>query len=106
MHPTAGTARRNALLGSLGDGQLAELLPALKEVPLRVGQVLQEPGEPMQDVYFPLQGVISMLVQLGTAEVVEVATIGRESVLGLAVFLGGAGPANRPVCRWPAPLSR
>jgi len=82
------------VLQGLSDAQLAALLPTMTEVPLLAGQILQEPGQRVEDVYFPLYGVISLLVPLGPVEVVEVATIGREGVLGMTVFLGGTAPTE------------
>jgi len=90
-----GTARRNALLAGLTDDQLAILLPDLEHVPLPLGQVLHEPGRPVVAVFFPLTGVVSIVAELDGDEVVEAATVGREGMAGLSVFLGAAAPTER-----------
>jgi CRP-like cAMP-binding protein len=90
-----GTARRNSVLAGLRDGVLSTLLPDLTETPLPLGEVLQEPGQPVGEVYFPLLGVVSVLAVLGEDEVVETATIGREGVVGISVFLGADAPTER-----------
>ena len=95
MGTDLSTARRNAVLDGLADDDLAVLLPALTPVSLELGGVLHEAGEPVQSVYFPLAGVVSVVADLGGHEVVETATIGAESVVGLSVFLGAGAPTER-----------
>ncbi|HEX2301048.1 MAG TPA: cyclic nucleotide-binding domain-containing protein, partial [Pseudonocardiaceae bacterium] len=79
------TARRNTVLAGLDEPALAALLPDLSETPLPAGQVLHEPGEPIETVYFPLVGVVSVLADLGEDQVVEAATLGREGMVGISV---------------------
>ncbi len=92
---TMGPARRNAVLNALTDDQLALLLPDLEQVPLPLGQVLHEPGQPVEAVYFPLVGVVSIVAELDGHEIVEAATVGPEGLAGLSVFLGAAAPTER-----------
>ena len=89
------TARRNAVLGGLDEASLAPLLPDLYDTSLALGQVLHEPGHAVQDVYFPLVGVVSVVADLGGDQVVETATIGREGMVGISVFLGAESPTER-----------
>lgn len=95
------TARRNAILAGLDEQALAPLLPDLREVPLPLSRVLHEPGEPIQAVYFPLVGVVSVLADLGADQVVETATVGREGVVGISVFLGADTPTERSLVQVP-----
>jgi CRP-like cAMP-binding protein len=96
-----GRASRNTVLAGLDEEALAPLLPDLTEVPLLLGQVLHEPGERVEAVYFPLEGVVSVVADLGSEQVVEAATIGREGVVGLAVFLGAGAPTERSLVQVP-----
>jgi CRP-like cAMP-binding protein len=89
------TARRNAVLDGLRDGDLTTLLPDLTLVALELGDVLHEAGETVEFVYFPIMGVVSVIADLGADEVVETATIGRESLVGIALFLGAGAPTER-----------
>jgi CRP-like cAMP-binding protein len=89
------TARRNAVLGGLDDEALAPVLPVLRETALPLGQVLHEPGQTITTVYFPLVGVVSVVADLGDDEIVETATIGREGMVGMSVFLRGETPTER-----------
>lgn len=89
------TARRNTVLAGLDEPALAALLPDLHETLLPLGRVLHEPGEPIEAVYLPLGGVVSVLADLGPDQVVETATIGREGMVGISVFLGADTPTER-----------
>jgi len=95
------TARRNTVLAGLDEGSLALLLPDLSEVPLPSRQVLHEPGEPIQAVHFPLVGVVSVVADLGDDQIVETATIGREGMVGLSVFLNSGVPTERSLVQVP-----
>jgi CRP-like cAMP-binding protein len=96
-----GLARRNTVLSGLDEGALAALLPDLSETPLPTGRVLHEPGQEVTDVYFPLVGVVSVLADLGHGQIVETATIGREGMVGLSVYLGAAAPTERALVQVP-----
>jgi CRP-like cAMP-binding protein len=95
------TARGNTVLAGLDEDALAPLLPDLNETLLPLGQVLHEPGQPIETVYFPLVGVVSVLADLGADQVVETATIGREGVVGIPVFLGAVAPTERSLVQVP-----
>src|SRR5262249_25946720 len=58
------------------------------DVDLAFKQVLYQPGDPIQYVYFPLAAVVSWVVRLRDGSAVETATIGREGVVGIRAFLG------------------
>jgi CRP-like cAMP-binding protein len=91
------TARRNAVLDGLADAELADLLPKLEEVQLARGQVLYEPGGPIEAVHFPTVGVVSLVHELAGGDVVEIATVGREGMTGISVFLGATEPSERAI---------
>ena len=94
-------ARRNTVLGGLDEGTLATLLPELSETPLPAGEVLHEPGRQVTDVYFPLLGVVSVLVDLGDDQEVETATVGQEGMVGISVYLGADVPTERSLVQVP-----
>jgi CRP-like cAMP-binding protein len=89
------TARRNAVLDGLADDDVTTLLPHLMRVSLALGDVLHEAGQPVECVYFPVSGVVSVVADLGDDQVVETATIGREGIVGTSVFLGAVAPTER-----------
>jgi CRP-like cAMP-binding protein len=83
-----GEADRNLLLAALPAPDYARIVPPLEVVPLTLKQILHGPERPIHDIYFPRDGFCSELTLLADGRMVEVATIGREGVVGL---LGHAG---------------
>jgi CRP-like cAMP-binding protein len=82
----------NLLLEALPADDYARIVPNLAVVPLRLKQILHQPGNAIRHVYFPAGGFCSELTVLADGRMVEVATIGREGVVG--VF---GDPGNGPV---------
>jgi CRP-like cAMP-binding protein len=79
---------RNRLLASLSTDDLAQLGPHLSEIRTQQGDLLEEPGRPLDAVYFPQSGMISLIVQMPEDTAVEVGTVGLEGAIGMAVGLG------------------
>jgi CRP-like cAMP-binding protein len=79
---------RNRLLASLPADDMALLRRHLREVPVEQGEMLEEPGRPVEAVYFPQTGMISLIVQMPEDSAVEVGTVGSEGAVGIAVGLG------------------
>lgn len=85
----------NAVLARLPPRDAAVLAAHLHSETLTLGSVLQEPGRPIETVYFPSSGVVSIVADVDDAEVVEVATVGHEGMVGLSLFLGAPAPTER-----------
>ena len=92
--------RRNLLLAGLPAKDLTLLTPHLKDVALEQGMILQEQGERIDQVYFPHDGIVSLLAVMQQGNAIEIATIGYEGAVG---SLAGFGPrrsqTNTP--SWP-----
>src|SRR6187200_1667266 len=84
------TGNPNRLLAALPAADYTRILPSLTVVPLTLKEILHKPGEPIRDVYFPGGGFCSMLTVLEDGNMVEIATIGREGVIGVTAVLDGA----------------
>jgi CRP-like cAMP-binding protein len=82
------SAVRNRLLALLPPGDFGRLAPHLRPGPLTLGMCLQEPDQPIETVWFPETGMVSMLARLEAGDVLEVGVIGREGLVGLPVVLG------------------
>jgi CRP-like cAMP-binding protein len=95
------TARRNAVLAGLDGAGLAAVLPDLRETALSSGVVLHEAGQPIQEVHFPLVGVVSVVADLGADQVVETAIVGREGMVGISVFLDSGVPTEQALVQVP-----
>ncbi len=86
---------RNRLLASFGEPALAALSPHIREIALSVGRLVAEPGEPVEQVYFPSSGVISIITLLEDGRRVESLTVGREGAVGLLAVFGDPTWASR-----------
>jgi len=87
----------NRLLAALPVDCLALLAPDRTEVVLGQGVVCYEPGDPIEQIYFPQTGMISLLVTAGDGATVAVASIGREGAAGLHSGLGGRSSFTRAI---------
>ena len=77
----------NLLLASLARVDYAMLRPHLTQVRLKQNATLQEAATPIEHVYFPLEGMISLLALFETGEAIEIAAIGREGAIGTKIGL-------------------
>src|SRR5688572_11290504 len=77
----------NHLLAALPADDYARLAPTLRNTALKLKRFLHKPGEPIDQVYFPGGGFISVVTVLKDGGMVEVATIGREGMLGMSAAL-------------------
>jgi CRP-like cAMP-binding protein len=93
--------RANRLLGALGDAEFGLLGPHLRNVGLQQGMVLQEQGAPVEEVFFPLDGVVSLVSVMAGGEVIETATVGRDGAIGMFRGLGPWKATARAIVRVP-----
>ena len=80
--------RGNRLLECLPERDLALLARHFKMMPLAHGAVLHEPEAPIGSIYFPLSGAVSLQVVMRSGEAIEIASVGREGVVGFYPRLG------------------
>jgi CRP-like cAMP-binding protein len=66
-------------------------------VPLALGQVLYESGETMSHAYFPTDCVISLLYVMQNGDSAEIAIVGNEGMIGIALFMGGDSTMSRAI---------
>ena len=84
--------RQNRLLAALPPGDYKRVAALLEVVALKLKSVLHKPGEPVRHVYFPGSGFCSILTVLQDGNMVEVATIGREGMVGASLVVNGCAP--------------
>ena len=87
----------NLFLNALAAADLAAVRPHLKSVELRQGVVLFEVGAPIHQVYFPHNGVVSLVVELASGETIESGMIGRESLVGASSGLNGETSVTKAI---------
>ena len=83
---TAAPATRNYLLAALLPGDYAKVASCLELVELTFGLAVHEPNAPIQYVYFPTTGSVSMMV-VSPDGAVEVGSVGNEGFVGISVLL-------------------
>jgi len=79
---------KNRLLELLGVNEFERLRPHLERVSLEYRQTLYEPNVPIEWIYFPVEGVASLVNTMRDGSEVEVGTVGNEGMVGLPVVLG------------------
>ncbi|HEX5804300.1 MAG TPA: Crp/Fnr family transcriptional regulator [Azospira sp.] len=87
----------NHLLAALPDDDRERLLPHLEEVAMPLGDVLYESGGPMRHVYFPTTSIVSLLYVMEDGASAEIAVVGNEGIVGIALFMGGETTPSRAV---------
>lgn len=102
---------QNHLLAALPPEIVARLGEHLELISLPLGDVLYESSGPLQHVYFPTTAIVSLHYVMENGASTEIAGVGNEGVVGIAVFMGGnttpslatvqtAGYAYRLKKRW------
>lgn len=89
--PSKGSKRRteNDLLRSLSGADQELLLSKMERIELTPRKVLYDPNKPIEHVFFPEDGVVSLVAHMKSdGSTMEIATVGSEGMVGLPVFLG------------------
>ncbi len=99
--PKSGTAlpppRANRLLAKLPEADFARLEPQLESVPLPLGMSVYESGDTQGFVYFPTTAIVSLLYVMEDGSSAEIAIVGNNGVVGVALFMGGESTPSRAV---------
>jgi CRP-like cAMP-binding protein len=85
---------------------LARLGPHLEPCQLSLGQELHRPGEIARDVYFPIQGVISVVATMKDGTSVEISVAGREGMFNVSTILGDDAPFQSAMVQIPGSALR
>ena len=80
--------RTNRLLSLLSDHDYEQLRPHLSPVAFEYKKSLYEASRPIEQVYFPVEGVASLVITTADGASAEVGTIGSEGMVGLPICLG------------------
>jgi len=87
----------NELLASLPSPEWQRIGPLLELVDLPLGLVLYESGSKMSHVYFPINAIVSLLYVMEDGASAEIAVVGNEGLVGIALFMGGETTPSRAV---------
>jgi CRP-like cAMP-binding protein len=95
--PVRHDPRQNRLLDALPAADYDRIAPHLELVPLKLGEVLYEPGTRMRYVYFPTTSIVSLLYVMEDGASAEIAIVGNDGILGVSLFMGGESTPSRAV---------
>jgi CRP-like cAMP-binding protein len=95
--PNSPNPRQNHLLAALPESERERLFPHLELVPLPLGEALYESGGRLNHVFFPTTAIVSLLYVMEDGASAEIAVVGNEGMVGIALFMGGETVPNRAV---------
>ncbi len=87
----------NNLLAALPEPIRGRLFPHLELVEMPLGEVLYESGCQLHYVYFPTTSIVSLLYVMEDGASAEIAVVGKEGILGVAIFMGGETTPSRAI---------
>ncbi len=88
---------RNRLLGALPAADFERLREDLEVVLLPLGTSVYEADAQIRHLYFPTEGIISLLQVMENGSSAEIAVVGNEGVVGISLFMGGETTPSRAV---------
>ncbi|MGB3612647.1 MAG: Crp/Fnr family transcriptional regulator, partial [Elainellaceae cyanobacterium] len=91
----------NRLLSALPEKEYQALESHLKPIELPRGKILYEPGDRIEQVYFPEQAMISIVSLMESGATTEIGLIGKEGMVGISVLLGHRHAVNRAIVQVP-----
>lgn len=78
----------NRLLAALPVAEYDRIFSKLEKVALNYEEYIYQRNEEIRYVYFPISGIISLLTSVEDNSTLEVGLIGKEGMVGIAIFLG------------------
>ncbi|MBC1221347.1 Crp/Fnr family transcriptional regulator [Nostoc sp. UCD121] len=79
----------NILLAALPPDLYKQLEKNMQQVELSYGEILNRPGETIEEVYFPLTCLISVTITMMDGMTVEAGVVGSREMVGINAFMGG-----------------
>jgi CRP-like cAMP-binding protein len=91
---------------ALPSSNLKRLIPHLERIPCQRGQVLMDADSPLDDVFFPDSGVVSVVAVYTDGSVIEMATIGREGCTDVQAVFGAKTSSVRLLVQIPGSAAK
>jgi CRP-like cAMP-binding protein len=73
------------------------IYPHLQLVPMPLGKIVHEPSHVLRHVYFPVNCIVSMSYVMRDGASAEISVVGREGLVGVALFMGGESMLSRAI---------
>jgi len=89
--------RDNHILDALPGDERDRLFPHLGFVSMPLGRVLYESGDTLKHIYFPTDSIVSLLYVMKDGASAEIAVVGNEGAIGVALFMGGETTPSRAI---------
>jgi CRP-like cAMP-binding protein len=89
--------RDNHILDALPLDERERLFPHLSLVEMPLGMVLYESGDTLRHIYFPTDSIVSLLYVMKDGASAEIAVVGNEGAIGVALFMGGETTPSRAI---------
>ncbi len=93
----APNPHQNHLLNALPAADYERIASHLELIPMKLGDVLYEPGVKLRHVYFPTTSIVSLLYVMEDGASAEIAIVGNEGILGVSLFMGGDTTPSRAI---------
>src|SRR5437879_9107106 len=88
---------QNRIVNALPHNIFAAVEHHLKQMGLASGAVVAETDQPVDRVYFPQTGVVSLVVEMEVGDMIETAMVGRDGVVNGTSALDGKVALHRGI---------
>jgi CRP-like cAMP-binding protein len=95
----AAALRQNAILHALSEDSAAAVIKGGSLVRLALRHPVYEAEQPIHEVYFPLDCVLSIVARMRDGSQIEIGTIGREGMSAFPLLMGASSTANICYCQ-------
>jgi CRP-like cAMP-binding protein len=89
----------NLWIAALDPADRKRIEPHLNQRPFNQGQMLYDAGEAVEEVWFPMSGVVSLMTLVDDERMIETAAIGREGLVGVTCGPLNARAASRAIAQ-------
>src|SRR5271170_3717229 len=91
----------NRLLLALPSSDLERLMPDLERIRCARGEILMDADSPLDHVFFPDSGIVSVVAVYADGRIIEMATIGREGCTSVQAIFGATTSSVRLLVQIP-----
>ncbi|MEO6913650.1 MAG: Crp/Fnr family transcriptional regulator [Candidatus Baltobacteraceae bacterium] len=91
--------KNNAILGRLTGEDRATVLKDGQVTSFKLRQGVYDPDQRINEVYFPINSVLSVVTHMENGTVIEIGTIGREGMTGIPLLMGADSTPNTSFCQ-------